>query len=1093
MAGQTRKAPRQAPLTRPARLHLVDATLGDALKALHYQSGVDLVFSPSALPSGLRVTCICSGLTVEAALERLLDQTHLAAVQIGNQVLISEVPPERTADSTADLLPRVRSATNASEAIRLTAGSGGFQGATVAGVVVDARARPVSGARVSVSGTSAVSVTDRDGRFRLDNVSGTEVTLAVAAIGYRPLTVTVTAGRESLRITMTEMPVNLEEVVVTGTTGATQRRQLGNSIATLQASEITEIAPVKNVGQMLNARAAGVVIQPRTGLVGSGPRVKIRGNSTFFLNDQPLIYIDGVRADSRTATTNTSMGGRNSEMVSRLNDFNPEDIESIEIIRGPAAATLYGTEASNGVVQIITKKGRADARPEVEASVRGGANWFMNPEGRLPKLYSRDAGGQVVSFNILEREASQGRHMFQTGPSQGYAGSVRGGGQTLQYYGSLSYDDEEGVEPTNSSSRFSSRLNLAVTPASKFEVNVGLATTQGEVNIPNSSSMFSMFYADAAQLNTPRRGFSSAPPEVYWRNYRNTQDYRRTTLSVDGTHRPTTWLTQRLRTGVDFTNENNTALVMRMTAEDGQFFGAAARLGSIREERITAANYTVDYSATATASVSKSLASTTSVGVQYFRRRLESVVATGTEFPTRGVTTVSSAAIRLGFQDTEANATAGVFVQEQLAWKNRLFLTAAVRGDDNSAFGEDFNLVLYPKVGLSWAVSDEPFAKVPFVDRLRLRAAYGASGQQPSTFAAVRTYRPVTGGTGTGSITTSSVGNPNLKPERGEELEVGFEASLFRERVGLDFTYYDKRTNDAILLLAVRPSLGFTGQQFINAGSIRNRGVELLATGLVVDGRNTKWTLGLNLSTNSNEVTDLGGADFLAQDIWSGFKVGYPVGSYFQRRIVAADLSPTGVAQNLRCDGGPELNHQPVTCDVAPRVFMGRQTPKVEGAISSEVLLFGRLRLYGLVDFKRGHRLWNADHSVACRLLPRCRENFFPQEFDPITLAYVQLADDQYVEPYLGNASFFKLRELSIGYALPERLAAKVGAKRATITVAGRNLHTWANWFTFDPESFDEFAFATGFGNTENLRPTNADISTIPQLAQFIATVRVVF
>ncbi|MBM4189026.1 MAG: SusC/RagA family TonB-linked outer membrane protein, partial [Gemmatimonadetes bacterium] len=931
--------------------------------------------------------------------------------------------------------------------------------AVVAGVVVDAAGRPVVGARVSIVGTQTVATTGQDGKFRLDAADGAEVVLSVVAIGYRPLTQRVRAGETNLRLTVSEAVINLEELVVTGTTAATQRKQLGNAVATISTADALQIAPPGSLGQLLNGRAAGVTVQPRMGFIGSGPRIKVRGTATFFLGTEPLIYIDGIRADSRASTTDGyEMGGRNSGMISRLNDINPEDIESVEIIRGPAAATLYGTEASNGVVQIITKKGQAGARPEFEVTTRQGANWFRNPEGRLPDLYSLDASGNIVNLNILEVERAEGRRFFTTGSSRGVSANVRGGTDLIQYFGSVGWDDDEGVEPTNTATRFSSRLNLGLTPSDKFQVNASLGLASGRTDLPWSDNLFSMFYADASLLDTPYRGFFEAPPEVYWRNIESRQDYRRSTIAFDATHRIRPWLTQRLRAGLDLANEDNKALNQRMSDEDGQFFGLDVRLGSIRQERIASSNRTVDYSISATAKLRRDLTSTATFGAQYFRRRLHAVNSLGREFPARGVSTVSAAAVRQGFEDFEENATVGLFGQGQFGWKDRVFVTAAVRGDDNSAFGTDYDFVVYPKVGFSWAISEEPFWPKGFAERFRFRAAYGAAGQQPSTFAAVQTYRPVTGGSGGASISRGSIGNANLKPERSRELEVGFEGAFVKDRIGVDVSYYRKTTSDAILLLPVPPSLGYTGSQFVNAGKILTKGIEAQLTGQVIDKQNLKWSLGLNISNNDSRILDLGGADFVSQDVWSAFKVGFPVSSYFQRRIISATRNSAGEVENILCDAGPGA--APVSCANAPRQFMGRQVPKVEGAFSSDLLLFGRLRFFGLIDFKRGHKLWSADNSVSCLYLPRCRENYYPDEFDAVRLAYVSFADDAYVEPWIQPAGFFKLRELSVAYTLPDRVARLVSGKRATLTVAGRNLAQWGTkkYWGFDPESYAEFA-----------------------------------
>lgn len=233
------------------------------------------------------------------------------------------------------------------------------QPAPTAGVVLDGQTlQPLSDVVVTAGGVSAV--TDRAGRFRLDNVSGSELELVARRIGYRPISQRVRVGDQAIRINMAATAINLEEVIVTGTPGATERRALSNSVSTVDVSGAAEIAPTRSVTDLLQGRAAGVVAIQPGGVVGGGPRVKVRGVASLSLTDQPLLYVDGVRVDNTTASGPV---GRSVAIVSRLNDFNPEDIESMEIVKGPSAATLYGTEAANGVIQIITKRGRRGQGP----------------------------------------------------------------------------------------------------------------------------------------------------------------------------------------------------------------------------------------------------------------------------------------------------------------------------------------------------------------------------------------------------------------------------------------------------------------------------------------------------------------------------------------------------------------------------------------------------------------------------------------------------------------------------------------------------------------------------------------------------------
>ncbi|HSH46086.1 MAG TPA: TonB-dependent receptor plug domain-containing protein, partial [Longimicrobiales bacterium] len=247
------------------------------------------------------------------------------------------------------------------------------QESVVSGMVVSEQSlQPLAGVQVVVEGQAVSSVTDASGRFRLEGLRGGTVTLQATLLGYRTVTREVAVGSRDVRLQMPESAIELDAIVVTGTAVGTQRRSIGNAITTVDAAESLEQSAAPDVSNLLNGRTPGAIITPGTGRVGSGPSINIRGRSTISLSQQPLIYIDGVRVNNDIATGPQQSG---IGAVSRLNDLNPSDIESIEVIKGPAAATLYGTEAANGVIQIITKKGAVGA-PRFTATVRQGASWF---------------------------------------------------------------------------------------------------------------------------------------------------------------------------------------------------------------------------------------------------------------------------------------------------------------------------------------------------------------------------------------------------------------------------------------------------------------------------------------------------------------------------------------------------------------------------------------------------------------------------------------------------------------------------------------------------------------------------------------------
>ncbi len=955
---------------------------------------------------------------------------------------------------------------------------------SVAGVVVTSRSlSPVVGATVLVLGTNRRAVTDARGGFKLQlpPESGRSVTIRVTMIGYRPLNQAVTAGDQSVRLTMAESTVELAELVVTGTVGAVEKRSVGNAVARVKISEEIEVAPVQLTDQLLNARAPGVVLVPPSGLVGSGSRIFIRGRSSISLPTDPLIYVDGVRVDKRgPASANPGQG-----VSTGLNDFSPEEIESIEIIKGPAAATLYGTEANNGVIQVITKRGKSGPA-RIDLSVREGANWIMDPVGRWLINYYKDPGsGQITPFNLYQVEADAGRPLFRTGHAQGYSLAVSGGSELVQYYTTANFNRDEGAQPGNQAQRFGGRINLNVTPDAKYDVNGQLGFSMARNQFPDAfnSVLFDAILNRPGNRNSPTRGFYTAPSEVWNRELSFDNNINRLTSGVEIRHRPTGWLSHRLRTGLDLSSDDKIDLTRRMTPDDARFFSAVSAAGSKTVAQTSVITTTVDYSATATHGFGKSLNGSVTGGFQYFRRNTHLLSATGEQFPSSDIVSVAGAAIQRGSDDEIANVTVGGFGQAQVVWKNRVYLTGAVRRDRNSAFGKGFGAATYPKLSASWVLNEEPFFKLGWVNTLRLRAAYGKSGQQPEAFAALRTYQPITGQGGLPAVTPQFVGNADLGPEKGHEIELGFEASLFSQRVGIDFTFYNKTTDDAIVLRNVAPSSGFPEQQFVNAGQVKNKGIELLINGRVIETKNLAWDLTLNLSHNTNRVTKLGipNTPYLEFGFGNRFQPGYPVYAFFARKVISADQAADGSATNIKCDGGtPDgmPGGAPVDCATAPRVYRGAPEPNFEGSIATNLTLFGRLSLAALVDFKRNWTTW--DSNLWCPGILTCEEEVYPKKFSPVRVASMQLGltDDFAWEPDL---SFAKLRELSVSYAVPDRVARSFGVKRAVVSVAGRNLHTWTGYHPgLDPENVSGFAETyKGFG-------TPFSQNQLPQSAQFV-------
>ena len=939
---------------------------------------------------------------------------------------------------------------------------------TITGRVLDARTQlPIVGATVDVQSTRTAAVTGADGRYRIANVPAGTQLLTARIIGYssQERNVSVSAGSATANFELEPSPVALEQIVVTGTAGGERVRAIGNSVSKINAVEAMALAAPPNITSLLNARAPGVVINYGSGRIGSGPSINIRGRSSLGLGNSPLIYVDGVRINNDTGVgPSAAVGGfanQGARVGGRLNDIAPEDIESIEVIKGPAAATIYGTEASNGVIQIITKRGVSGTPATFTFQVQQGANWFRDPEGRIPTNYFRNAAtGNIETWNGVLAEADSGRKLFQTGRSQSYQGSVSGGLQSARYYVSSTYAEDEGVEPNNSQSQFGLHANLTITPSQKIDIasSVHFVTLRGHLGTENGVSAMFGAVGGHLRLFPNSRGFSAGfPPEVPWQLWDNVQDVNRFTASTAISHEPVSWLSHRLVAGIDYSGEDIRGLERFAPPELSRYLSPVGALGRIGQTLRNSSRYSFDYSATGRAALTSAVQSATSFGVQMFRTDVGASFLGGTGFPGAGVELVSATATPLTASQSEVvNTTVGGYLQEKISWRDRLFVTGAVRVDNNSAFGEDFKWVTYPKADVSWVVSEESFF-APLrntVNTFRLRAAYGESGQAPNAFSALRTFSPIQGPGGSNAVTPNSQGNPDLRPEVSSEIEAGFETELFN-RLSLNFTYYDKTTRDQIVNQPVAPSTGFPGSVPLNLARVDNSGIELLATFDALNRNNFSWSITGSLATSKDVIKDLGIVPGAISAPGGANRVGYPIGGIFTKRVVSADRNPTNnLATNVLCDGGA-ASPTPLPCAQAPYVFIGTPTPKQTGSISNTITLFKRLRLYGMVDFQRGNVVWNVNELLRCTGLfggPLCHINYYPLEYTPVQLAETSAnaLTQGIIDQYYEDASYFKLREVSATYTLPERWLR--GVSDASITLVARELKTWTDYKGIDPD-----------------------------------------
>ena len=693
---------------------------------------------------------------------------------------------------------------------------------------------PVQGARVALVGTNVGTQTDDDGRFVLLNVPVGTRRLQVLLIGYAmgTLQIRVRPGVVTpATIELNTSVLRLDEIVVTGTAGQARRRQIGNSIAQIDVGDIAD--PPQNVNQMLQGRAPGVQVYQTTGMAGSGSQIRLRGAVSVSQSNQPLLYIDGVRVRSGGYRRNrppVGFTGRSGNIeASPLDDINPADIERIEIIKGAAASTLYGTEAAAGVIQIFTKRGR-EGRPRWTVQMdQGLANTrpFGTDENPFLNLKPCTEGTSCwdmwetnkVSGNCGDSDLMLDIHCswLRNGYRQKYSASVGGGSNRFQYFVSGALTDYDGVLPNDNQQALTARGNFGFDVLDNLHLDITTSYTNNR--IANTAAGNNAHGVTLNVFRAERNYFGDSDPNNLRAllNQEITTEIDHLVTGVTANFTPWPRFTNRFTLGYDLAQQENRNL--------RPFGFVRARDGILSDEQNKFQTLTADYVGSIEFNLTNDLASTFAFGGQSITQERIRTTAYGEDFPGPGIPTVSSAAAFIAREDRIRTVNAGFFFQNLFALRNRYFLTLGVRFDGHSAFGSNLGLEAYPKGQVSYVISDEDFFPLS-MGEMKLRAAFGWSGRAPDAFASLRTWDAVAVDFEPG-FRPDNVGNPDVGPERTREIEFGVDWAFLDQRLSAEFTYYEQKTTDALFNVRQIPSEGGFSSQIANVGSIRNRGIEL--------------------------------------------------------------------------------------------------------------------------------------------------------------------------------------------------------------------------------------------------------------------------
>jgi TonB-dependent starch-binding outer membrane protein SusC len=797
---------------------------------------------------------------------------------------------------------------------------------TIEGTVIDAGSRrPLPGAQVTVIasqaggvlGTQTGAIAGQNGQFRIVGVASGARQVRARHLGYAAVsrTVEVTAGQTARAdFELQQSAIELTAVVTTGTGGAmVEQRKLGNTVATL---EVPQQAPIATFSELMQGREPGIAILPSSGLTGEGARIRIRGNASMSQSNEPIVYVDGVRMDAGGGYGLGFVGTGGGGTPSRLDDIDPNSIERVEVLKGAAAATLYGTEASNGVIVITTKRGNVGA-PRWSFQIEQAASQF--PSGRIEPQWgyarsdtqatrlSRFYGQQLAPFQTFSRSFAE--RLFETGRATTSNLSVSGGTPLITYYvGGRFYSEDGpftaerfnlpstspepvGVRSRDISTKYQGDVSVGISPSTLFRVNVRALYAQSHNEVPeNNNSIYSPY--TLALFSQPQRAecynsrvLPGAPPdgvaatemcvgpgnptgassfaairESLQRSIE--QDARHFNGAVRASYLPNSKWTFDGTFGIDAVSQRSEAFLPFGNNYDGRT--AQANQGdkdvSDRTTQVvtlsTNANWSTDF-------WRDRISSQLLFGAQGFITKENEESSTNQGFPGPGIEVVQGGSAPRVFEFFSSVVNAGYFAQEQIGWRDWLFLTAGARYDYNSAFGEEAGGVLYPKASISVIPSDRAGYASSFLGRylptLRLRAALGKAGRQPGAFDKLTTYEALTGESGSGLV-PDNLGNQKLKPEVATEWEVGSEIGLFNNRVAVDFTRWERRLTDALVERQFPVTGGFRDLQLDNIGRMDAWGWDLKVRGFPVNRPNTSIELYANTAFLSQIVRSLGGA-----------------------------------------------------------------------------------------------------------------------------------------------------------------------------------------------------------------------------------------
>ena len=970
-------------------------------------------------------------------------------------------------------------------------------------VVNELTAEPVAAAAVSVIGTPTGAYTNSSGAFSVSVPNG-PAQLRVSAVGYKTVTVEVGASQGTVEVKLAHDVLNLEGLVVTGQATGVARRNLANAVSTVAADQLNQ-APSASVETQLAAKVPGASIQSNSGAPGGGNQVRLRGVSTVIGNTTPLYVVDGVIVSDRTlgsgANAVTGAGGGISssqdQAPNRVADLNPSDIANIEILKGAAAAAIYGSKANNGVIVITTKRGQigkprytldqrfgvsrlsrklgsrtfTDSATAVAAFGPAAAPYFAN--GSIPKVYDHEeelAGGSAPS-----RETQLG---------------ISGGSEDTRYYVSGLVKRDDGIVRGTYYDKYSLKVNLDQTINDRLGVELrtnALRSRTGRGFTGNDNTGTAYYTVLTGTPNFVNLGrnedgiwnlnpFQNSNPFQTAALAKNDEEVSRfigaLSLKLDALERGAHTVRLIAVSGADYFSQKNVVY----SPEELQFEPLDGFPGTSALSNASSAQLNTSLSAVHTYTPDHGwLSATLSLGTRFEYRNLD-IARVRTRNLFAGQQNIGQGVDRLPEQSRELEKDWSIFAQEELLIGERLLLTAGLNMDRSSNNAETARWYLYPKGAASyrWGVDVGP------LDEVKLRAAFGQSGNLPRYGQKFNNLNPGSiAGLQTLLLGGTTV-SQDLRPERQTEIEGGVDFYLFNGRGGLELTAYNRRINDLLLNRSLAPSTGYTNALYNSNGQLSTRGVEAAVHAAPVQRASFDWTTRVTFSHDRSRVDSLDVPPFTPPN--SGF------GSLGAGRIEQGKSATQIVGRDtITFDDDPRclesLGVQPGSgqCKKGTRIVtqVGDANPDFRMGFMNE-FRYNAFRLASTVEWQKGGDIINLTGY-----LRDASQN--TRDFDdPCTAATcnpgetkgqhrLRVYPARTIKTWIEDGSFVKLREVTLSYDVPTRYLSKSsvfsGVDRMSLSLSGRNLVTLTNYSGFDPE-------VSQFGS-QAIR-TNVDVAPYP-------------